>query len=121
MGSAAVILVAAAVVFVLFPRFRERRRMECLNNLRQIHSAVINLAYERGYFRGDVVPEKQIAEVTGPDGKHIAVCPSGGHYVIPPVGGHPVCSFHGDPFAPGGELSAPPSPLELGLHERPSK
>ncbi len=97
---------------------RAQHRAECLGNLRQIQSAVINLAYERGYYRGDIIPESEIAKVVG---RARLICPSGGRYLIPVVGENPSCSVHGAPFAPGGEFFGPPTRLELGLRDRPAK
>jgi hypothetical protein len=112
------ILLAVAVAVFGFKQ-RERQRMKCLNNLRQIDSVIINLAIENRYYRGDAIPVKQIAECLV--GNRIPDCPAGGHYTIPPVGGHPVCSHHGDVFAQEGLLNGPPSDLQLAIPERPGK
>ena len=113
------LVVVAAAIFAVIPRLRDRRRMECLNNLRQIDGAIINVALERKYYRGDTIPEQQWTWCLR-DGR-IPLCPSGGHYIIPAVGGRPACSYHGDPFAPGGELYGPPGNLLPAIPERPAK
>ena len=114
----AVLILLAAAAFGLTSRVRQRRRMACLNNLRQIDGAIINVALERKYYRGDIIPEKQWTWCLKED--RIPACPSGGHYIIPAVGGSPACSYHGDPFAPGGELYGPPGELLLAIPERPT-
>src|SRR5678810_845834 len=45
-------VIVALAAFVLVARGREQRRVGCLNNLRQIDSAIINVALERKYHRG---------------------------------------------------------------------
>jgi hypothetical protein len=117
-GVAAVVVLVAVAVGVSIKQ-RETHKLRCANNLNQIYSATLSLALEGGLYRGDTIPESKIAEVLV--GNRIPVCPGGAHYVIPPVGQHPVCSYHGDPFAPGGYFSGPPSAKELAIRERPVK
>jgi hypothetical protein len=118
-GFAALILLAVAAAGFGVSRVRHRHRMECMNNLRQIDGAIISVALERRYYRGDTIPEAQWTWSL--KNGRIPACPSGGHYLIPHVGGYPACSFHGGPFAPGGELYGPPSAKKLGILERPKE
>src|SRR5437867_9578757 len=105
-GIAVVIVLTATVaVFALIPRLREQRRIGCLNNLRQIDSAIINMAIQGGYQRGAVLPPEKFAWCL--IDARIPLCPSGGRYAIPPVGGHTVCSYHGDLLAQDGWLKLP--------------
>src|SRR5687768_895302 len=113
------ILVMVGVLISGFSiRQQETHKLKCANNLNQIYSAILSIALEGDRYRGDTIPESNIAEVLADN--RIPVCRSGGHYVIPPVGQHPVCSYHGDPFAPGGISSGPPTAKELAIRERPA-
>ena len=106
LGAAVVMAVLAAVaVFAFFPRLREQRKIRCLVNLRQIDSAIINIAVERGYKRGHIIRAEQFAWCLM--GDRIPACPYGGRYAIPPVGGHTLCSYHGDLLALDGWLKGP--------------
>jgi len=96
---------AALAAFGLIPKLREQRKIRCLVNLRQIDSAIINVAIERGYHRGYVIRTEQFAWCLM--GDQIPACPSGGRYAIPPVGGHTLCSYHGDLLAQDGWLKLP--------------
>jgi len=119
-----VIFLTVAIVVLAFsesfnPALRSRRRNQCLNNLKIIHSTVISAALEGSYYRGDVVPLKQIAGYLKEN--QIPVCLSGGRYTIPPVGGHPACSYHGDVLKQEGLLKEPLGPKESAIRERPAK
>ena len=85
---------------------RQKQRIECLNNLQQIESAVRATALEAGYPTGSIIPTERLAECLK-DGE-IPKCPSGGSYTIPPVGGHPTCSDHGDLLLHEGKLDGGP-------------
>ena len=79
--------------------------MRCLTNVRQIDSAIINVALERKYHRGQRIPTEQFTWCRRED--RIPICPAGGRYAIPPVGGHTLCSFQGDLLAQDGWLKGP--------------
>jgi len=104
-SCAAFTVVAVLATFALVGRAREQRRVGCLANLRQIDSAIINVALERKYHRGQRIPPEQFTWCLRED--RIPICPAGGRYAIPPVGGHTVCSYHGDLLAEDGWLKGP--------------
>jgi hypothetical protein len=122
--SIAVLLLAAVIAVLFFseslnPWVWGKRRRECLNNLKILHSVVISVALENRYHRGDAIPTNRLVGYLKDN--RIPVCPSGGRYTIPPVGGHPVCSSHGDVFAQEGLLDGPPGLKESAISERPAK
>ena len=117
------LLFAAIMLFgfseSLNPWLRGKRRRECLNNLKILHSVVISVALENRYHRGDAIPTNRLVGYLKDN--RLPVCPSGGSYTIPPVGGHSVCSSHGDIFAQEGLLDGPPGRKESAIPERPAK
>ncbi|SRR5258708_36245139 len=78
------------------PIIKHQRRNACISNLRQIDGAVYAISLEKGYSRGHVILESEVALYVGRGENPIPRCPSGGRYAMPIVGAHPVCSYHGD-------------------------
>ena len=103
-GRRRVFLVLVPAAFIIFlwlvvalPSFFGARRQlqlnECMNNLRQIDSAVEGVAMARDWREGEPV---NVADITPYIwGGRLPVCPSGGIYTIGRVGECRSCSIHG--------------------------
>lgn len=93
------ILIAAIVVVALgcgtaafFKARANACRNDCINNLRQIHSASHSWGLSQGKERGAEIDLQEISAYIK-DG--FPVCLSGGKYTVPPLGLSPSCSVHG--------------------------
>ena len=72
-------------------------RNDCINNLRQLDSAVQEWALEHKKVAGDTPKWSEIAGTNGASGylRHPIICPQGGIYNLGSVGGRPTCSIKG--------------------------
>lgn len=94
----------AAIAIPSFTRARERARTNtCINNLRQIMSAVEQAGMEEGKSNGETPEDGWEDAIRGGE----PTCPSGGAYGNFVLGGNPTCDYSADHVLPLGEDAAP--------------
>jgi hypothetical protein len=98
--SGVVCLIAALFGIVAVPNWNGHRRSprnDCINNLRQLDSALQQWALDHKKLPGDT---PKWSELLGSNGlpaylKNPIICPQGGIYNLGSVGGRPTCSIEG--------------------------